>query len=69
MSTGCYQKNKEWHGGKTRERYQNLSEEQKIESENMVMNHIKIFLNKRKIKEVSMNVNAIKASLKMKNKG
>lgn len=52
-----------------RERYQNLSEEQKIESENMVMNHIKIFLNKRKIKEVSMNVNAIKASLKMKNKG
>ena len=69
MSTGCYQKNKERHGGKTRERYQNLSEEQKIESENMVMNHIKIFLNKRKIKEVSMNVNPIKASLKMKNKG
>ena len=60
MSTGCYQKNKESHGGKARERYQNLSEEQKIESENMVMNHIK---------EVSMNVNAIKTSLKMKNKG
>ena len=60
MSTGCYQKNKERHGGKARERYQNLSEEQKIESENMVMNHIK---------EVSMNVNAIKTSLKMKNKG
>ena len=69
MSTGCYQKNKERHGGKARERYQNLSEEEKIESENMVMNHIKIFLNKRKIKEVSMNVNAIKTSLKMKNKG
>ena len=60
MSTGCYQKNKERHGGKARERYQNLSEEQKIESENMVMNHIK---------EVSMNVNATKTSLKMKNKG
>ena len=60
MSTGCYQKNKERHGGKARERYQNLSSEQKIESENMVMNHIK---------EVSMNVNAIKTSLKMKNKG
>lgn len=60
MSTGCYQKNKERHGGKARERYQNLSEEQKIESENMVMNHIK---------QVSMNVNAIKTSLKMKNKG
>ena len=60
MSTGCYQKNKERHGGKARERYQNLSEEQKIESENMVMNHIK---------EVSMNVNAIKTSLKIKNKG
>ena len=41
----------------------------KTKSENMVVNDIKNFLKRKKIKGVSMNVNAIKISLQMKNKG
>ena len=35
-------------------------------SEDMVVSDINIFLHKKKIKSVSMNVNTIKISLKMK---
>lgn len=34
----------------------------------MVVNNINIFLKQKKVKGLSMNVNAIKISLKMKNK-
>ena len=43
MLTGYYQKNKEKNSKKARERYQNLSEEEKERSINMIVNHIKIF--------------------------
>lgn len=35
----------------------------------MVVNNINIFLKQKKVKGLSMNVNAIEISLKMKNKG
>ena len=43
MLTGYYQKNKEKLSKKARERYQNLSEEEKKRSLNMVVDNIKIF--------------------------
>ena len=50
-----------------RERCQNLSGEEK--KEKRPVEGIKIFLNKKKMKGISMNVNAIKTFLKIKNKG
>ena len=48
--------------------YQNLSEEKKTKSKNMFVNDTKIFLKQRKPKNISINVNAIKILMKIKNK-
>ena len=48
MPTEYYQKNKERLREETRERYQNLSEEEKTRNENMVASDIRIFLKKKK---------------------
>ena len=47
-------------------RYQNLLKEEKNRKENMVVNNIKFFLKKKKIKGVSINVNAIESPLRWK---
>ena len=67
MSTEFYQKNKERLQKNAHKRYQNLLEETK--SENIFLNNIKFFPKKKKIKGVSMNMSAIKVSLKFKSKG
>ena len=43
LSAKCYQENKERLQKKARERYQNLSREEKEKSNNMAVNVIKIF--------------------------
>ena len=43
LSAKCYQENKERLQKKARERYQNLSREEKEKSSNMAVNVIKIF--------------------------
>ena len=53
MLTGYYQKNKERLSKKARERYQNLYEEKKTKSTNMLVSKIELFLKKKK-KKVSI---------------
>ena len=48
--------------------YQNLSEEKKTKSKNMLVKDTKIFLKQKKPKNISINVNAIKILMKIKNK-
>ena len=68
MPSEYYQKNKERIQREAHERYQNLSEEEKTGKVNMVASNIRIFLKKKKKSSVSMNVNATKIFLKIKNK-
>ena len=48
--------------------YQNLSEEEKTKSKNMVMNNTEIFLKKKVAKSISMVVNDVEIFQKMKSK-
>ena len=48
MSNNYYQKSKERLPKKARERYQNLSEEEKSKSANLLMSGIEVFLKKKK---------------------
>ena len=54
---------------KARERHQNLSDEEKTKSENMVLNDIKTFLEKNKTKSINMLVKDIEIFQKIQNKG
>ena len=65
--TGYYRKNKEGLQKQPRDRHQKLSEEEK-KSENIPVKDIKIFPKKKKIKNFSIVMNAIKIFLKMKNR-
>ena len=67
MTTNYYQK-KEKLSKKARGRYQNLSEEEKTKSTNMLVSDIEIFLKKKKKRNVNMVVNDIKNFQRMKNK-
>ena len=73
MLTGYYKKNqnKERLEKKARERYQDLSEEEKLKSIDTFVNDTEIFLKKGKAKTKSANMigNIIKIFLKNKNKG
>ena len=53
-------KNKEKLSKKVRERYQNLSEEEKTKSANMLVSDTEIFLKKKKKRSNNMVVNNIK---------
>ena len=68
MPTEYYRKNKERLWKEARERYRNLSEEEKTRNDNMVASDIRIFLKKKKKRSVSINANATKIFLKIKNK-
>ena len=70
MLTGHYQKTKNGLKKKARERYINLAEEEKkTRNVNVLVNDIKIFLNKKETKSVSMVVNYKEIFQKMKDKG
>ena len=73
MLTGYYKKNqnKERLEKKARERYQDLSEEEKLKSIDTFVNDTEIFLKEGKAKTKSANMigNIIKIFLKNKNKG
>ena len=51
MLTGYYQENKEELSKEARERYLNLSEEEKDKSANMLVSDIEIFLKQKKEKK------------------
>ena len=53
-------KRKEKHSKKAREKYQNLSEEEKIKSANMLVSNIEIFLKKKMGRSINMIENNIK---------
>ena len=60
MLAGYYQKCKENLPKKTSERYQNLSEEEKTKSTNMLVSDIEIVLKNKKKRSVNMFMNNIK---------
>ena len=60
MLKNYYQKCKEKLQKEARERYENLSEEKKAKSANMIVSDIEIFLKKKKKRSVNMVVNDIK---------
>ena len=60
MLTGYYKKNKERLSKKICESYQNLSEEEKTKSVNILMSDKKIFLKKKRRRSVNMVVTNIK---------
>ena len=59
LSAKYYQENKERLQKKARERYQNLSKEEKEKSDNMVMNVTKISQKMKKINWLSIEKNII----------
>ena len=60
FSARYYQKSKERLQKKAHENYQDLSEEEKIKSKNMVMNSKKIFLSMKNKGQLSLEKNIIK---------
>ena len=54
MVNKCYQKNKEKPRKEARERYQNLSEEEKKGEKSLVTDIIKIFLKKKNKRKLSI---------------
>ena len=56
MINKYYQKHKEKLRKKARERYQNLSEDEKAKSINMLLSGIEIFLKKKKKRNINMVV-------------